>query len=82
MDDIYAVFESESDADAFCSYLNTRQQNIRLTFEKRKIKLPFLDLLINNNEYDMQTLVFHKKTYPGLLLNCFSFVSNHKIHWG
>ena len=38
MDDIFAVFESESDADAFYSYLNTRQQNIRLTFEKEKDK--------------------------------------------
>ena len=77
VDDIFAVFESESDADAFYSYLNTRHENIKFTFEKEKDnKLPFLDILKNNNESDLQTLVFHKKTYTGLLLNYFSFVPN------
>ena len=33
VDDIFAVFESESDADVFYGYLNTRHQNIKLTFE-------------------------------------------------
>ena len=75
--DIFAVFESESDGDAFYSYLNTRHENIKFTFEKEKDnKLPFLDILINNNESDLQTSVFHKKTYTGLLLNYFSFVPN------
>ena len=70
VDDIFAVFESESDADAFYSYLNTRHENIKFTFGKEKEnKLPFLDIFINNNEFDLQTLVFHKKTYTGLLMN-------------
>ena len=77
MDDIFATFESELDGDAFCSYLNTRHENIKFTFEKEKDnKLPFLDILINNNQSDLQTSVFHKKTYTGLLLNYFSFVPN------
>ena len=76
VDDIFAIFESESDADAFYSYLNTRH-NIKFTIEKEKDnKLPFLDILINNNVSDLQTSVFHKKTYTGLLLNYFSFVHN------
>ena len=32
MDDIFAVFESESDADVFYSYLITRLENIKFTF--------------------------------------------------
>ena len=77
MDDIFAFFESESDADAFYRYLNTRNENIKFTFEKEKEnKLPSLDILINNNKYDLQTSVFQKKTYTGLLLNYFGFVSN------
>ena len=61
MDDIFDVFESESDADAFYSFLNTRYENIKFTFEKKKDnKLPFLDILINNNKSDLQTSVFHK----------------------
>ena len=77
VDDIFAVFESDSDADAFYSYLNTRHENVKFTFEKAKDnKLPFLDILINNNEFDFQTSAFHKKTYTGLLLNYFSFAPN------
>ena len=77
VDDIFAVFESESNADAFYSYLNTRHESLSFSFEKEKDKkLPFLDILINNNESDLQTLVFHKITYTGLLLNYFSFVPN------
>ena len=82
VDDIFAVIESESDANVFYSYLNTRHQNMKFSFDNKKNnKLAFSDILINNNEFDLKTSVFHKKTYTGLLLNCFSFVSNHKIHW-
>ena len=77
VDDIFAIFESDSGTDAFCSNLNTRHENIKFNFGKEKEnKLPFLDIFINNNEFDLQTLVFHKKTYTGLLMNCFSFVPN------
>ena len=77
MDDIFAIFESESDADVFYSYLNTRHQNIEFNFEKEKDnKLPFLDMLINNDESDLQTLVLHKKANTELLLNYFSFEPN------
>ena len=54
VDDIVAVFESESDAHAFYSYLNIRHENIKFTFEKEKDnKLPFLDIFINNYESDL-----------------------------
>ena len=77
VDDVFAFLESESDANAFYSYLNTRHQNIKFNFRKEKdSKLPFLDILINNTEYDLQTLAFHKKACTGLLLNYFSFVRN------
>ena len=77
VDDIFAVFESESNADAFYSYLNTRHENIKFASEKEKDnRLLFLDTLINNNKSYLQTLVFRKKTYTGLLLNYFSFVPN------
>ena len=36
VDETFAVFES--DADAFHSYLNTRHENIKFTFEKNKNK--------------------------------------------
>ena len=63
VDDIFAVFESELDAETFHTYLNTKHKNIKLTYENQiKNKLPFLDILISNNE-NLQISVFHKKTY-------------------
>ena len=38
-------------------------------------KLPFLDVLLDNNSnHGIITSVFHKKTYTGLLTNFYSFV--------
>ena len=74
VDDIFAVFESKLDAETFHTYLNTKRKNIKFTYEKEiENKLPFLNILISNNE-NLQTSVFHKKTYTGLLVNYFSFV--------
>ena len=76
VDDIFAVFVSELDAETFHTYLNTKYKNIKFTYEKQiENKFPFLSILISNNE-NLQTSVFHKKTYTGLLLNYFSFVSD------
>ena len=74
VDDIFAVFESELDAEIFHTYLNTKHKNIKFTYEKQiENKLSFLDILISNNE-NLQTSVYHKKRYTVLLLNYFSFV--------
>ena len=71
--DIFAVFEPELDAEPFHTYLNTKHKNIKVTYENQiEHKLPFLDILISNNK-NLQTSVFHKKTYTGLLLNYFRF---------
>ena len=40
---------------------------------ENKFKISYLDIFISNNE-NLQTSVFHKKTYTGLLLNYSSFV--------
>ena len=75
--DISAVFESELDTKTFRTYLSTKHKNIKFTYEKQNDnKLPFLDILISNNE-DLKTSVFHKKTYTGLLLNHFSFIPDY-----
>ena len=68
------MFESGLDAETFHTYLNTKHKNIKFTYEKQiENKSLFLDILISNNE-NLQTSVFNKKTYTGLLLNYFSFV--------
>ena len=74
VDDIFAIFESESDADAFYSYLNTRHENIKFTFEKEKDnKLPFLDILINNNESDLQNFGISQKGIYWVTVELFQF---------
>ena len=74
VDDIFAVFGSKSDADKFYSYLNTRHENSKFTFEKEKDnKLRFLDILINNKESDLQTSVFHKKDICWVIAELFQF---------
>ena len=43
-------------------------------------KLAFLDVLVHNNPLDLQTSVFRKKTFTGLLTNYFSFTAfSYKI---
>ena len=52
--------------------------NIKFTYEVEiDKKLPFLDVLINNNGHKVITSVFHKSTYTGLLTNFKSFVPFH-----
>ena len=51
-------------------------QKHKFTYENQiENNLPFLDILISNNQ-NLQALVFHKKTFTGLLFNYFSFVPN------
>ena len=68
VDHIFAVFESELEAETFHTCLNTKHKNTTFTYEKQiENKLLFLYILISNNE-NLQTSVFHKKTYTRLLL--------------
>ena len=51
VDDIFEVFDSELDAEAFHTYLNTKHKKIKYTYEKQiEDKLPFLAILISNNK--------------------------------
>ena len=75
VDDTFCLFNTEQDALIFFEYINGRHPNIRFTMEKEENrKLPFLDVLIdNNNPRGLITSVFHKSTYTGLLTNFLSF---------
>ena len=78
MNNIFAVFESESDAGEFYSYLNTRHQNNKFNFKKEKDnKLTLLDILINN-EFDLQTSVFDQKTYTDIFISVLCLIV---INW-
>ena len=77
VDDTFCLFHSEYDAIKFFDHIYSRHPNIRFTMEKEAHhKLPFLDVLIDNNDLNSrQTRVYRKKTCTGLLTNYFSFTS-------
>ena len=77
VDDTICLFHSEHDATIFFDYINSRHPNIRFTMEKQvNHKLPFFDVLIDNNDPNFSlTRVYLKKTFTGLLTNYFSFTS-------
>ena len=61
VDDIFAVFSNQNEADEFLNYLNSCHENIKFTIEyENNKKLSFLDVLLNF-ENDTITSVFHKK---------------------
>ena len=61
----------------FFNYINSRHPNIRFTMEKEiDHKIAFLDVFINNDTDFPVTSVYRKKTFTGLLTNCFSFTSH------
>ena len=76
VDDTFCLFHSEADAVQYFHYLNSRHINIWFTMEKEsENRLPFLDVLIDNNQVPVLTTVFRKPTFTGLLLNFTSFTS-------
>ena len=77
VDDTFFLFHSEHEALLLFNYINSRHPNIRFTMEKEiDHKIPFLDVLINNETHFPVTSVYRKKTFTGLLTYYFSFTSH------
>ena len=81
VNDIFAVFNNNDKAENFLPYLNIQHNNIKFTIEVEVDgKLPFSDVLVSIYTGVLNTSVYHKKTYTGLLTNYFSFCSlSYKI---
>ena len=59
VEDIFSLFHSENDALLFFNEINSRDPNIRFTKEKEIYhKIPFLDVLINNDTQFLVTSVY------------------------
>ena len=68
------MFENENDAKLVFDYLNSRQANIRLTFEtEQDNKISFLGILMKKSPTTFLISVYHKNTYTGLLTNYLLF---------
>ena len=78
VDDIFAVFKSVDDRDAFFNLLNDSHRNLTFTMETTTGFLPFLDIEILINDGKFETRVYRKPTNTKVLMN---FNSNAPIKW-
>ena len=70
MDDIFCIFDTNSNVERFFEFLNSQHQNLKFTIEREYNQtLSFLDVEINQKDDKFQTSIFRKKTFTGLLLN-------------
>ena len=62
VDDIFCLFNSQSDADRFYGFLNKQHPNIKFTFKKQQNnQISFLDMLIKTIVKTFVPLFFVKK---------------------
>ena len=72
VDDVFAVFQTEDDRDAFFDHLNRAHKNLTFTMETVNTSsnsLPFLDAEVRINDTRFETSVYKKPTNTGVLLN-------------
>ena len=69
VDDTFAIFNHETEADEFLIKLNCLHPSLRYTFEKEKEKcLPFLDVCVEKTDVGFETSVYRKPTFTGQYL--------------
>lgn len=67
VDDTFAIFHNEADADSFLNALNHLHPSLKFTFEKENNKsLPFLDVYVERTYTGkFETSVYRKPTFSG-----------------
>ena len=74
VDDTFALFKTEYDAECFLDYATSRHPNINFTIEKEDSdQLSFLDVRVFRNNGHFNTSIFRKSTFTGLGSNFYSF---------
>jgi Reverse transcriptase (RNA-dependent DNA polymerase) len=74
VDDIFLIFQNETDISPFLNYMNSLHSNVKFTMEKEQDKkLSFLDLLIERKNGRYETEIYRKKTDTGLYTTPISF---------
>ena len=81
VDDTFVLIKHDADVEQIKNILNSFHQNINFTSEQEKEnKIAFLDVLIELKERGIETSVYRKPTYTGLLTKWTSFVpKSYKI---
>ena len=73
VDDIFAIFENQSQCTSFLSFLNNIHKNIQFTMEEESSnELPFLDVKVFRKESHYFTTQYFKPTDTGLYVTPYS----------
>ena len=76
VNDIFVLLRSPDHLEKFKDYINSKQKNIRFTWEKEhNNSMPFLDVLITRTSNGFNTSVYHKPIFSGVYSNFNSFIS-------
>ena len=79
MDDVFAVFESEVQKQAFLEHLNRQHHSLKFTVEDAKSNvLPFLDTQVTLGNDGFSSTVYRKPTHTNVFLN---FHAIAPINW-
>ena len=74
VEDTFAIFDHEAEADEFLTKLNCLHLFLKLIFEKEEGKcLPFLDVYVERTDIGFESSVYWKPTFTGQYLHCESF---------
>ena len=74
VDDTFAIFDHEAEADEFLTKLNCLHPSLKFTFEKEKGKcLPFRGVYVERTDVCWETSVYRKPTSTGQYLRWESF---------
>ena len=73
IDETFIIFGSDNQANKFLRYMNDKHPKIKFTIEmKSDNKLPFLDLLTDKFNDDLDISIYRKQTYTDLGVNFLS----------
>ena len=78
VDDCFALFDTEAEADSFLNTLNNLHPSINFTLEKGNTCMPFLDVCVKIDGASFVTSVYRKSTHTGVFLN---FVAMAPTAW-
>ena len=81
VDDIFVLFESETQVESFKNFMNTCHPKMKFTFEKEQNKcFNFLDVKVVRENNVFTTLVYRKTTFSCVYLHFHSYMPlNYKF---
>ena len=76
VDDVFAIFKSNTERDEFFKILNQSHPNLIFTMEMSTSSLPFLDISVSIKNGSYHTEVYRKETNTGVLMHYNSMAPN------